>query len=25
VFDHARIVDDYVAYRARGVRPPPKR
>ena len=25
VFDHARIVEDYVAYRARGVRPPPRR
>jgi len=25
VFDHARIVDDYLAYRARGVRPPPRR
>jgi 8-oxo-dGTP diphosphatase len=25
VFDHARIVADYVAYKQRGVRPPPKR
>lgn len=25
VFDHARIVADYVAYRQRGVRPPPRR
>jgi 8-oxo-dGTP diphosphatase len=25
VFDHARIVADYVAYKARGVRPPPRR
>jgi 8-oxo-dGTP diphosphatase len=25
VFDHARIVADYVAYRERGVRPPPRR
>lgn len=25
VFDHATIVADYVAYRARGVRPPPRR
>lgn len=25
VFDHARIVADYVAYRTHGVRPPPKR
>lgn len=25
VFDHARIVADYVAYKERGVRPPPKR
>lgn len=25
VFDHARIVADYVAYRATGVRPPPRR
>lgn len=25
VFDHARIVEDYVAYRRSGVRPPPKR
>lgn len=25
VFDHGRIVADYVAYRARGVRPPPRR
>ena len=25
VFDHARIVSDYVAYKQRGVRPPPRR
>lgn len=25
VFDHPRIVEDYLAYRARGVRPPPRR
>lgn len=25
VFDHARILADYAAYRARGVRPPPRR
>lgn len=25
VFDHARIVADYVAYKQRGVRPPPRR
>lgn len=25
VFDHATIVADYVAYRTRGVRPPPRR
>ena len=25
VFDHATIVGDYVAYRQRGVRPPPRR
>ena len=25
VFDHARIVADYVAYKATGVRPPPRR
>jgi 8-oxo-dGTP diphosphatase len=25
VFDHPRIVEDYVAYRQRGVRPPPRR
>lgn len=25
VFDHARIVADYVVYKQRGVRPPPKR
>lgn len=25
VFDHPRIVLDYLAYRARGVRPPPRR
>lgn len=25
VFDHATIVADYIAYRARGVRPPPRR
>jgi 8-oxo-dGTP diphosphatase len=25
VFDHATIVADYVAYKARGVRPPPRR
>ena len=25
VFDHARIIADYLAYRERGVRPPPRR
>lgn len=25
VFDHARIVADYIAYKQRGVRPPPRR
>ncbi len=25
VFDHARIVSDFLTYRARGVRPPPRR
>ncbi|MNC98866.1 hypothetical protein D3C83_169570 [compost metagenome] len=25
VFDHATIVADYVAYKQRGVRPPPRR
>lgn len=25
VFDHATIVADYIAYKARGVRPPPRR
>ncbi len=25
VFDHARIVADYVAYKAKGTRPPPRR
>jgi 8-oxo-dGTP diphosphatase len=25
VFDHATIIADYVAYKRRGVRPPPRR